>query len=187
MLSRLWHQYGDPPPDGKGTPIHFFSSQCLRHIEIAIQRGIWAVADIDLEQRAARVTKARNLEIGDHGLFYSSDEECFTVPFVVKSKPENRVVSNVWPGNWYFPFGIAPLGDLSRRICLPEAYREWETLKGVDNVTKALNLSGGMAFVESWLFERDWKLILQKLSTGNEGLNATRGGSPVLLGAESLG
>jgi hypothetical protein len=104
---------------------------------------MWAVADIVSEQLKARITKARQMPLGASGLFYCSDAECFTVPFHIQSHPEFRDV----PGVWHFPFRIEPLGDLSKRIPLANAKATWRTLEGTSNVTKRINISGGMAFV----------------------------------------
>ena len=164
-LRQLLLELGIVPEGERDTPIYIFPSDELRHVWIGLQRGLWAVGDITSDQQISRETKANQMPIGAHGLFYCSDAKCFTVPFIIESHPEHRDVSDIWPGVWHFPFRIRPLGDLGKRISLSTAKHEWKTLKGVSNITKVLRISGSMAFVPSWLYASDWQLILQKLSS----------------------
>ncbi len=168
-IRQLLFELGIKPDTGGDIPVYIFPTQQLHHVSIALQKGLWAVADIQSDQRAARATKARQMPLGSNGLFYCSDAKLFTVPFTVASPPEDRDVTDVWPGVWRFPFRIQPLGTLGKRISLATAKREWETLRGVANVTQTLRLSGGMAFVPSWLYETDWQLIISQLADGTNG------------------
>lgn len=164
-VRQILFDLGFPPTSGVDTPIFIFPSAELKHVWMALQRQMWAVSDIVSEQLKARVTKARQMPLGAFGLFYCSDAKCFTVPFRIQSHPEFRDVPDVWPGVWHFPFQIEPLGDLSKRIPLANAKATWRTLEGANNVTKRINISGGMAFVPSWLYKEDWDMILEKLTT----------------------
>jgi hypothetical protein len=58
-----------------------------------------------------RYTKAAKMKIGDVGLLYCSENKNFTVPFVVRSLPEFRLVQDIWPEPWALPFKIDPLGS----------------------------------------------------------------------------
>ena len=163
-IRNLLFELGVKPDKGGDTPVFIFSSGDLKHVWTAIQKRTWAVASIDPDQLPGRRTKAKQMPIGANGLFYCSDAECFTVPFIVQSHPEQREINDVWPGTWHFPFEINPLGDLSRRISLAKAKATWRTLQDARNVTTRINISGSMAFVPSWLYEEDWNGILRQLS-----------------------
>lgn len=162
-IRQLLFELGVKPEVGGDVPVYIFSSGDLKHVWTAVQKRMWAVAQIDPDQLAARTTKAKQMPIGSNGLFYCSDAECFTVPFTVQSHPEAREIKDVWPGVWHFPFEIVPMGDLSKRISLRKAKSTWRTLEGARNVTTRINISGSMAFVPSWLYEEDWKHILHNL------------------------
>lgn len=164
-LRKLVVELGYALPDGPDTPVFIFSSTELKHIWIALQRRMWAIADIMPDQLASRVTKARELPLGADGLFYCSDAKCFTVPFRIQSQPELREVRDVWPSVWHFPFKIEPRGDLGSRIPLAKAKTTWKALEGASNPTTRINMSGGMAFVPSWLYRSDWELVLRTLET----------------------
>ncbi len=168
-IKQLLFELGFKPETGGDVPVYIFSSGELRHVWIAVQKRMWAVATIDRDQLAARTTKAKQMPIGANGLFYCSDAECFTVPFIVQSHPQEKEVTDVWPGVWHFPFEIDPRGDLSKRISLSKAKSAWRTLEGARNVTTRINISGSMAFVPSWLYQEDWDAILRQLSDPSTG------------------
>jgi hypothetical protein len=163
-IRQLLFELGIKPEAGGDIPVYIFPSGDLKHVWTAIQKRLWAVSTIDPEQLPGRTTKAKQMPIGANGLFYCSDVECFAVPFLVQSRPDPKEINGIWPGTWYFPFEIDPLGDLSRRIPLSKAKATWKTLEGARNVTTRINISGSMAFVPSWLYEEDWQSILQNLS-----------------------
>src|SRR5438445_5643507 len=87
-IKQLLFELGFKPESGGDVPLYIFSSGELKHVWIAIQRRMWAVADIDRDQLAGRRTKAMQMPVGANGLFYCSDAECFTVPFVIQSHPK---------------------------------------------------------------------------------------------------
>src|SRR5207249_4550511 len=77
-IRQLLFELGIPPTSGADTPIFIFSSAELKHVWIALQRQMWAVADIVSDQLRARITKARQMPTGAFGMFYCSDAKCFT-------------------------------------------------------------------------------------------------------------
>ena len=50
-----------------------------------------------------------SMRAGSAGLFYASDIQMFTTPFVVESEPEDQTILNVWEDRWYLPFKFARL------------------------------------------------------------------------------
>src|SRR5437016_11714401 len=113
-IRQLLFELGIKPEAGGDTPVYIFSSAKLHHVWIALQHNLWAVADIDFQQISGRETKAAQMPVGANGLFYCSDAKCFTVPFLVETRPVAKEIrDNPWPGSWHFPFRIRPLGDLS--------------------------------------------------------------------------
>src|SRR5437867_2238728 len=81
-------------------------SVSLKNIEIGIERGMWAVANIEEPYATARRTRAQHMPVGAAGLFYCSRPKVFTVPFRVESRPEDRTIDGVWDERWYLPFSI---------------------------------------------------------------------------------
>ena len=73
------------------------------------------------------------MSVGSPGLFYCSDTQIFTTPFVVESEPEDCSISNVWENTWYLPFTIRPLGDLANSVSWNRATVNWPFLRDSDN------------------------------------------------------
>lgn len=143
--------------------VYIFSSTNLPNIHIGIERGLWAVAPIDERQAARRATMARQMPIGAAGLFYCSEPQVFTVPFIIQSRPEDRAIEGVWSEPWYWPFSIRAIGSLQHRVTLPHAKATWPILRDVPNVTLALNIAGAMAFTPTFFPRQNWDIILQQL------------------------
>ncbi len=155
--------------------VHLFTFAC-RNAE-NIQRGIeakkWAVATVSDRSTKARRTKAKKyLELGARGLLYCNPLQSFTTPFLVTSEPElYSVEQEVWPEAWSIPFGIQPLGDLSKTLNKDEARNRWSFLAhrmsfdGYNSVSAAMNFTGATVFSPLSISDQDWDCILSDLST----------------------
>ena len=86
--------------------IHVFASKSLTNIWAGIGARLWAVAESQAQMPGAK-TKAAKVRVGALGLLYCSATQSVTTPFVITSHPDTSArVSNVWPEEWHFPFGI---------------------------------------------------------------------------------
>jgi hypothetical protein len=144
---------------------YVFSSSNLTNIWAGVGARMWAVS----ETQAANPSiagKAEKLPLGAFGLLYCVETQSFTVPFVVRSKPEpDTVVRNVWPEPWRLPFQIIPLGsprrqlskdDLNSRLpALAASGREWHHVFHVQGLT---------AFAASEIDDGDWQVVIQQLA-----------------------
>jgi hypothetical protein len=91
--------------------LYVFSSKSRENIEIAVRRRIWAIptpSGKGMQRQFA--TKAQKMPIGAHGVFYLSDKQWFTTPFIVGSQPDvGAVIDDIWDGTFFCPFRIHPL------------------------------------------------------------------------------
>jgi len=144
-----------------------FSSDTFANVVRGYEEQMWAVSRVDATTAAARETRSSNLGRFSRGLLYSSDGQVFTVPFRVKSLPENRVETKVWPGEtWEFPFGIYPLGSPEKILGLPTASMSWPFMRGMRNPSiEVRGMSGLTVFAPNTISLDDWNLILKDLGT----------------------
>jgi len=148
-----------------------FASRNERNIHLGIEHQLWAVASLsNVQSMAARVTKAgKYMQVGAYGLLYCNPRHAFTVPFIVRSKPDpDAVVNDVWPEPWRLPFKIETLGTLSRQMPADEAKRRWPFLQKrlgpSGGVSAAMNLTGTTVFVPVEITPDDWALICDDLA-----------------------
>lgn len=143
-----------------------FSSTSLTNIWAGIGAGLWAVAESSEADMKSRITKAKRMRVGSPGLLYCSDTHSFTTPFLVYSVPDpEKLVTDVWLGQWRLPFRIHALGNPSRQVHMDAAKGRWPVLKNssVASVSAAMNLTGTTVFVPKEITADDWEVILQDL------------------------
>jgi hypothetical protein len=111
-------------------------------------------------------SKAKKLPIGAFGLLYCAQTSVFTVPFVIRSRPDpNQTIHNVWPEPWKLPFQIVPLGTPHRQVSvrtltdrLPRfraSSKQWNHVFHVEPLT---------AFAASEINDGDWHLLFEALA-----------------------
>lgn len=126
---------------------------------------MWAVSESQATDLSI-VGKARKLPVGAFGIFWCTETQSFTVPFVIRSPPDtNRTVSNVWPESWRLPFQIVPLGgphrqlskhDLKSRLPgLRTSGRDW---------THVFHIQPTRVFAASEIDDGDWHLLFEALA-----------------------
>lgn len=149
--------------------VYIFTSDTLKNVQIGIKHRTWAVEPIGEPQAWARLGRSRQMPIGAAGLFFCTAEpQMFTAPFIVESRPEDRVLEGVWEQPRQLPFSFRPMGDLSTQILFSHARFTWPTLKGMVDVAATLNLSAAQAFTPTFLPRYDWDLILEQLKIDPE-------------------
>ena len=93
--------------------VYIFSSNTITNIWAGIGAGMWAVQIYDKPEFK---TRAMNMPIGSVGLIYCVENQSFTTPFIIKTTPEDRLISDIWPEQWMLPFNIQPFGTPRKRI-----------------------------------------------------------------------
>jgi hypothetical protein len=96
--------------------IYVFASSSLTNIWAGVGARMWAVSEQQASNAAIK-GKARRLGAGVFGLLYCVKNSSFTVPFVVRSRPNlEKIIYDVWPEPWHLPFQIIPLGTPLKRV-----------------------------------------------------------------------
>jgi hypothetical protein len=94
-------------------------------------------------------------------IIYSSTDRTFTMPFVTQDFAEDRVVDDVWPEPWEFPFSMFPLGSPNKLVSLEAAKRSWSILDPDKNPTHCINgMNGRTVFVPNEIEDKEWLQIL---------------------------
>jgi hypothetical protein len=142
-----------------------FSSSNLTNIWAGVGAHLWAVSEVQAINPSI-ATKASRLPVGAFGILYCVELHSFTVPFVIRSRPDPaQIVENVWPEPWKLPFQIVPLGTPNRHVSsrslaehLPgirASERQWNHIFHVEPLT---------AFVASEIDDGDWHVLFEKLA-----------------------
>jgi len=138
-----------------------FACRHLRNIKIGYDTRLWAVSVLDKRTSSNRWAKAQKMFPNSRGIIYSSTDRTFTMPFVTQDFPEDRIVDDVWPEAWEFPFSIFPLGSPNKLVSLETAKWSWSILDPDKNPTHCLNsMNGRTVFVPNEIEDEEWQQIL---------------------------
>lgn len=141
--------------------VYIFSSNTITNIWAGIGAGMWAVQIYD---RPEFRTRAMNMPIGAVGLIYCVENQSFTTPFIIKTTPEDRIISDIWPEDWMLPFNIQPFGTPRKLIhkdqigilpAVSQSNKSWHHV---------LNIQGTTAFAPTHLSEEDWGILIRELA-----------------------
>jgi hypothetical protein len=147
--------------------LYVFVCKNLTNIWAGIGSRTWAVSEADPAIMKGRKTRAQNIQIGQYGIIYCSDETSLTTPFLITSSPDpEEKVSNIWPETWSMPFGIHPLGTPRK---LWNAHDAAATLpfnkdKSNTNIASVFKIIGTVVFSPIDIEDEDWAIIIGKLS-----------------------
>lgn len=149
--------------------LYVFSSSTLTNIWAGVGARLWAVSQRDESQMKGLITKAKDMTVGSLGVFYCTEVQSLTTPFLVYSQPHStELVTNVWPqtDRWVLPFRIQPSGTPRRQLHKDQALDLLPTLKanGKSNITHALPISATTVFSPANLTSEDWAILLQQLA-----------------------
>jgi hypothetical protein len=146
--------------------LYVFTSNDLTNIWAGVGAQMWAVPNSNSESsNKGRATKALKMPVGAFGILYCTEKKSFTCPFVVHSKvDQNRVVNDVWAGQWILPFKIRTIGD-------PHALLKWEEAKkllpscaGNKKLNELLHVEPLTVFTADEISEADWSILVEKLA-----------------------
>jgi len=147
--------------------IYAFTSRTRTNIWAGIGRGMWAVSLSEHDSvNKGRATKASKMPIGAFGLLYCSEDQTYSTPFVVLSKPAPNVsIANVWPETWVLPFQIRALGSPEKPLPRTQMPKLLPTLRnnprlGVDDL---IEIKGVQSFNASTITEADWAALFEAL------------------------
>jgi hypothetical protein len=147
--------------------LFIFPSSTIKNIYVGIHTEMWAVAQTDPKRRKELTTKSRGMPEGSKGVFWSTEGQFFTAPFIVSSSPDPwRQVSGVWLGTWILPFRIHTLGTLRKRLNKADARRTLPFLKSQrwTNITHVARLNALVSFVPNEVSDEDWEVLVTHLS-----------------------
>ncbi len=151
--------------------LYVFSSKSRQNIEIAVQNRVWAIPKPGQPRMQRQfTTKALKMPVGAHGVFYLSDKQWFTAPFIVASQPDPYAkISDLWEGDFFLPFRIHPLS---------EAW-PWATKSSIMQLLPSLCVSTiawdeqiyvkpNQVFLPSKVSIRDWEALVEELAVLKE-------------------
>jgi hypothetical protein len=149
--------------------LYVFSSSNLTNIWAGIGASSWAVSQRDDSQMKGLLTKSQEMTVGSLGVFYCTEIQGLTTPFLVFSQPHStEVVKDVWPetDKWVLPFRIHALGTPRRRLGKDQAMMLLPTLRagGKTNITHALPIPAPTVFSPATLTSEDWAVLLEHLA-----------------------
>lgn len=149
--------------------LYVFSSSTLTNIWAGIGARLWAVSQRDDAQLKGLITKAREMSVGSLGIFYCTEVQSLTTPFLIYSTPQGtEPVSDVWPQHdrWILPFKIHPLGTPRKRMHKDQAMTVLPSLvaSGKTNITHVLPIPAATVFSPALVTGDDWELLLEHLA-----------------------
>lgn len=62
------------------------------------------------------------MPLGALGLFYCSETQVFTTPYIVTKEVEDIHVTNIWTEEWMYPFNIKIFGNTNKAIHKDDIY-----------------------------------------------------------------
>jgi len=136
-----------------------FPAESLEQIQIGIQEHTWAVPTSSDSSAEARFLRSQEMPVFSKAVIFCTSEKIFTVPFIVRSIPQNRFQSGLWSETYRFPFAISPLGDTSKFLDIETAKDRWPFYQ---NLYIPVVLDD---FTPSMIPSEDWKTILTDLGS----------------------
>lgn len=141
-----------------------FSSKNLTNIWAGVGARRWAVSAEQSDMPGAR-TKARGLRVGALGILYCVETQSLTTPFLVSSPPdEQATVRDVWPEEWYLPFGIYPLGSPYRQMGKADITQLPAVIASGRQWNNVILTQGQFAFQATMVGSEDWEVLFTRLA-----------------------
>lgn len=144
--------------------IYCFTSKDIKNIWAAVGAQKWAITP-NSEMYKQHKTKGEKMNVGSFGIFYSTEEKVFTTPFVVKSKINDNEETDIWKGDFVFPFEIRTIGEplLNKRIHISEMQQILKKCEDDREWNRVFFPGGRFDFVKSEVSLDVWEEILKKL------------------------
>ncbi|KGK86555.1 hypothetical protein [Clostridium sp. HMP27] len=142
--------------------IYCFTSEDLKNIWAGVGSQKWAVSQNDNKYKMYK-TKGQKMNIGSFGIFYSTKEQIFTTPFIVKSHISETVEADIWKEDYMFPFEIRTIGTPYKNISKAEI-QDILYENGLDeDWYNVFRIGGLVTFVDSEIPDKVWEEILVRL------------------------
>jgi hypothetical protein len=147
-----------------GVKIYVFASKSLTNIWAGIGSRRWAIASSQA-QMPGTATKAAKVRIGALGVLYCSATKSVTTPFLITSHPDKKAtVTNIWPEEWHFPFGITALGSPTRSIHKDILASDLPSVRLTGKKwNRILIVQPQFVFQTCDLSEEDWEFLYSRL------------------------
>jgi hypothetical protein len=144
--------------------VYMFTSTNLTNLWAGVGSGYWAVTAKQGQNRSIQ-GKAKVLPIGALGLFYRVESKALTTPFIVTSKPNDKlIVKHIWAEEGHLPFTIVPLSDPRLLVKATELSNLLPSLSAKKIAWSDLfHISPITAFAPSKLERSDWEILIEKL------------------------
>ncbi|MGH7603894.1 MAG: hypothetical protein ACRENK_07835 [Gemmatimonadaceae bacterium] len=142
--------------------VYVFSSQSVTNIWAGIGARAWAVSRSQADNVGGAVKKSRDLPVGAFGIFYCSEIESLTTPFIIYSKPiEGIPIRGIWEGEWTLLFRIHPMGTPGRRLPKQKITESLPTLRETRTPWHhVFRYQPTTLFVPTQLADTDWSALL---------------------------
>ena len=147
--------------------VFFFSSTSFTNICAGVGARLWAVRKREGTFLKGIITKSKALHVGSLGIFYCSETHSLTTPFIVLSTPDRqKIVADVWEGEWILPFKIHPFGTPNRQWHIDKAKKNLDIVKKRPggNISHILHISPQTVFVPNDLSSDDWAILISRLA-----------------------
>jgi hypothetical protein len=145
--------------------LYVFPATSLREIQTAHDAGRWGI-QASASRHASLTTRAKEIPIGAHGIFYCSASKSLTTPFRFTSAPDpDSTIADLWHDERSFPFGFEPLGSTQRQMGLDQARRllDVSTTSTSTNSSNIFHLAPTRMFSPIEITDTDWDTLLRTL------------------------
>lgn len=147
---------------GINMKLSTFACRNLKDIQLGINNYTWAVVK---SREKAKRTNAKNVKIGNHGIFYCTEKQSLTTPFIFLSIPDqNKTIMNIWNGEYILPFRIYPLGNTSKLFHSNHVKQDLSFLDNKSNIIFKMKAMGTMLFKPVEITENDWSILVKNLA-----------------------
>jgi hypothetical protein len=105
------------------------------------------------------------MPIGAFGILYCTEKKSFTCPFVVHSKADpDRLVDDVWQGQWILPFRIRTFGNPHALLKWDEAKQLLPSCSAGKPLNELIHVEPLTVFTSDEISDSDWSLFVEKLA-----------------------
>lgn len=140
--------------------LYVFSSHSLNNIWAGIGANKWAVQVCGIPNLKE---KAMKMPLGALGIFYCSETQVFTTPFIVTKQAEDISITNIWPEEWIYPFGIKTFGNPNRVIHKNDINILNKVSSSARKWNHEMSISPIEAFVSTDISLEDWEILIREL------------------------
>ena len=146
--------------------LYAFASADLTNIWAGVGAQRWAVPLSKAESsNSGRATKAAKMLPGSAGILYSSEDKCFTSPFIVRTLAQaDEIITHIWPREWTLAFEVRYIGSPHKRLSWDDAKNLLPSCKSGTPLSKLIHVEPLTVFAASQIDEADWAVLIDRLA-----------------------